>query len=183
MRVIAGQYRGRRLVTPDGLATRPTADRVKESVFNILGAGVGRQQVLDLFAGSGALGIEAISRGAAGALFLDHGKAALAAIQDNIRNLGLQAQTRVMRWNILKNLKCLMSSPQEFDLIFMDPPYASQAVAPTLMHLLASGALAPGAHLVIEHRAGERIDSRPPFVVVDQRRFGKTLVTFMDAML
>jgi 16S rRNA (guanine966-N2)-methyltransferase len=129
------------------------------------------------------LGIEAISRGATSALFLDRGKAALAAIGDNIRNLGLQDRTRVMRWNILNNLNCLMSSPQGFDLIFMDPPYGIHAVPPTLAHLLASGALAPGAHLVIEQRAGEGIESRPPFVAVDQRRFGKTLVTFMDAML
>ncbi len=183
MRVIGGQFRGRRLIAPGGLATRPTADRVKESIFNILGAGVRHKRALDLFAGSGALGIEAVSRGAASALFLDQGKPALFAIQGNIRSLGLQGQTRLIRWNILKNLNCLISFPQGFNLIFMDPPYGIDAVPPTLRHLAASGALAPDAHLVIEHRAGEGIDPAAPYVTVDQRRFGKTLVTFIDAML
>ena len=183
MRVISGKYKGRRLAAPAGKATRPTADRVKETVFNILGTDVHRKQVLDLFAGSGALGIEAISRGAASCVFIDYGKAALKAIHRNINDLDLHDQTRVIRWNILKNLNCLAKGPKVFDLVFMDPPYETDAIIPSLSHLEASGALADSAILVIEHSPREPLVPGKPFVPRDQRQIGKTLVTFIDAML
>lgn len=183
MRVISGKYKGRRLKAPAGRATRPTADRVKETVFNILGAGVRHRRVLDLFAGSGALGIEAISRQAMSTVFIDHDKAALRAIQRNIDDLGIHNQACVIRWNILKNLNCLTTRPQMFNLVFMDPPYGTDAVSPTLAHLADSGALADCALLVIEHSAREAVLVNKPFTTVDQRQIGKTLVTFIDAML
>ncbi len=176
--------KGHRLTAPKGLNTRPTADRTKESVFNILGGSVQTRQVLDLFAGTGALGIEALSRGAARAVFIDQANAALTAIRDNIRKLGLGDRTHVIRWNIIKNLKCLSPLPVSFDLVFMDPPYAAQAIPPTLDALVASGKLASGARIVIEHDARNRLESPPaPLTIIDQRRFGKTLVTFMDSVL
>jgi 16S rRNA (guanine966-N2)-methyltransferase len=176
--------KGRRLVAPAGLATRPTADRIKESVFNILGSTVQSTQVLDLFAGTGALGIEALSRGATHAVFIDQANASLAAIRSNIRNLGIADRTRVLQWNISKGLKCLSSAPQPFDLVFMDPPYESHAVAPTLAALIACGALAPTARIVIEHSVREPLGIPvAPLALIDQRRFGKTLVSFMDNMV
>ena len=184
MRVISGILKGRRLVAPAGLATRPTADRIKESVFNILAGRVRNRQVLDLFAGTGALGIEALSRGAMSALFVDQAETALAVIRRNIRNLGLEDRTRVIHWNILKNLNCLMPQRQTYDLVFMDPPYETSALTPALTALLSSGALAPSAHVVIEHSTREPI-AHPidRLILVDQRRFGKTLVSFMDTVL
>lgn len=184
MRVISGRLKGRRLIAPNGLATRPTADRIKESVFNILGERVQAKHVLDLFAGTGALGIEALSRGAKQAIFIDRARAALDAIHGNIKNLGLEDRARVIQWDILKNLNCLSSSAILFDLVFMDPPYAAQAVPPALDTLVDCGKLAPGACIVIEHSA--RISPDVPtgsLTITDQRRFGKTLVTFMDSML
>lgn len=184
MRVISGTLKGRRLVTPAGMATRPTADRIKESMFNILAGSVQAKRVLDLFAGSGALGIEALSRGAASAVFVDRAKASLSAIRRNIRDLELDDRTRVIHWNILRHLSCLISERQAFDLVFMDPPYETDAVAPALTALVSCGALAPGARIVIEHSARDPII--PPMhmlALVDQRRFGKTLVSFMDTML
>jgi len=184
MRVISGMLKGRRLVAPAGLSTRPTADRIKESVFNILGDSVQSAMVLDIFAGTGALGIEALSRGATHAVFIDQAKAALTAIRTNIRKLGISDRTRVLQWNISKGLTCLSSMPQAFDLVFMDPPYKSNAVVPAMTALLACGALAPTARIVIEHSVQEPLDMCPaPLTLTDQRRFGKTLVSFMDKMV
>lgn len=184
MRVISGELKGRRLVAPTGMATRPTADRIKESVFNILAGGIRNKRVLDLFAGTGALGIEALSRGATVAVFIDQAKAALSAIRCNIRDLKLEDRTRVIRWNILSNLNCLIVERQRFDLIFMDPPYETNAVAATVTSIVSCGALAPGARVVIEHSVNESVTAPiDTMVLADQRRFGKTLVSFMDAML
>jgi len=184
MRVISGTLKGRRLRAPAGMATRPTADRIKESVFNILGGSLLTRNVLDLFAGTGALGIEALSRGASSAVFVDQAKASLSAIRYNIRELGLEDRTRVIHWNILKNLNCLIPERDAFDLVFLDPPYETNAVAPTLTGLLSSGALASAARVVIEHSSREPIvHAMGKLVLMDQRRFGKTLVSFMDTML
>ena len=140
--------------------------------------------MLDLFAGTGALGIEALSRGATFAVFIDQAKAALSAIRHNIRELELDDRTRVIRWNILNDLNCLISERQGFDLIFLDPPYETNAVAATLTGLASCGALAPAARVVIEHSVNESITSPiEKMVLTDQRRFGKTLVSFMEAML
>jgi 16S rRNA (guanine966-N2)-methyltransferase len=171
-------------VAPRGLATRPTADRIKESVFNILGDRAQANLVLDLFAGTGALGIEALSRGAKHALFIDQAKAALTAIRNNIQKFNIDDRARVIQWNISKNLNCLASMPAAFDLVFMDPPYESHAVVPTLDALIASGTLTPGALIVIEHSVREPLETPlDPLTITDQRRFGKTLVSFMGNML
>jgi len=183
LRVISGTLKGRRLVCPPGLTTRPTADRTKESIFNILSGRFQGKRVLDLFAGTGALGIEALSRGAAFAVFIDQGRASMDTIQRNIRALGLEAHCRTVRWNIRKNLNCLRST-QPFDLVFMDPPYATDSVTPVLTSLAACGALCPGGRIVIEHNDRERIVlPTNRLELTDQRRFGKTLVSFVDAML
>lgn len=182
--MISGALKGRRLIAPAGMATRPTADRIKESVFNILTGSVQAKRVLDLFAGTGALGVEALSRGAASAVFVDQAKAALSAIRCNIRNLGLEDRTRVIQWNILKNLNCLIPDRKAFDLVFMDPPYGANAVSPALAGLLSCGTLTAGARVVIEHSSREPIvQPMGRLVLIDQRRFGKTLVSFMDSML
>jgi 16S rRNA (guanine966-N2)-methyltransferase len=184
VRVISGTFKGRRLVAPAGMAIRPTADRIKESLFNIMSGSIHDKRVLDLFAGTGALGIEALSRGAVFAVFVDRAKMALSTIRQNIQALGLDDRTRIIRWDILKGLNCLTSEQQAFDLVFMDPPYATGAVAPALTALISSNALAPGARIVIEHSAGESlVPAIDMLALVDQRRFGKTLVSFMDTVL
>jgi 16S rRNA (guanine966-N2)-methyltransferase len=184
MRVISGTLKGRRLRAPAGMATRPTADRIRESLFNILAGSIRNRRVLDLFAGTGALGIEAISRGAGSAVFVDQAKSALAAIRCNIRNLKLDDRTRVIHWNIRKNLNCLLSEPQGFDLVFMDPPYETNTVAPAIVALISCGALAPEARVIIEHSVRETIEPcADTLALVDRRRFGKTLVSFMEPML
>ncbi len=135
MRVIAGEYRGRRLKVPPGVRTRPTADRVRESLFSILGDIAGLR-VLDLFAGSGALGIEALSRGAASAVFVERDRAAAALVQANLDALGLADRGRVVRLDVLRWLEA--GSP--VDVAFADPPY-SFASWPVVAERVAAGLL------------------------------------------
>ncbi len=184
MRVIAGAYKGRRLTAPSGMATRPTADRIKESIFNILAGDIIKKRVLDLFAGTGALGIEALSRGASFAVFVDKQKAALAAIQKNIRNIGLKDRTRIVKGDLLRNIRLLQSYTQPFDLVFMDPPYEINALNPVLSLLVISGVLSQDARIVVEHSIQESVEPVPEgLILTDQRQFGKILVSFVDVVL
>jgi 16S rRNA (guanine966-N2)-methyltransferase len=124
MRIIAGEYKGRRLVAPPGTATRPTSDRVREALFSILGARVEDADVLDLFAGSGALGIEALSRGAQKATFVDNAPAALTTIRRNLE--GVQGAT-VVRRDARAFLRDARENGRQYDLVFLDPPYRQAA--------------------------------------------------------
>src|SRR5881392_796168 len=121
MRVIAGEYGGRRLQTPAGLDTRPTSDRVREALFSILGERVADARVLDLFAGSGALGLEALSRGAAEATFVDSAPAAIRALRENLAALAAEAELR--REDALRFLDGAARARRHYDLVFLDPPY------------------------------------------------------------
>lgn len=180
MRIIGGDHRGRKLRPVPGRGIRPTADRTREAVFNILGDRVWGAVVLDLFAGTGALGLEALSRGAAEAIFVDRMPAALRTLSQNIADLGLDDRTRVIRWDLSRHLAPLTKRRPPFDLVFLDPPYAKGLLGPVLSRLAAAECLAPDARLVVEHPAEES----PPETVaslrlVDRRRYGKTLVSFL----
>lgn len=181
MRVISGTARGRKLKTIDGSAVRPTADRVKEAMFNILAPRLKGAGVLDLFAGSGALGIEAISRGAQSAVFVDNNTRALAVLRRNLENCHITDSATVIQWNIRKNLKCLNAYPQAFDLVFMDPPYHLNLVSKTLAHLLPGECLAQGAAIVAEHEPGIQFDLvDSPLVQTDARRYGGNQLSFFQ---
>lgn len=184
LRIIGGELKGRKLMTVAGKTTRPTTDRVRESIFNILGDCVRGARVLDLYAGTGAMGIEALSRGAQFAFFADHHKTALAALAKNIKMCSLEGKSDSIKWNIPDNLNFLRFHSVAFDLVFMDPPYNRDMVGPTLSHLKVSECLANGARLVVEHSPLEPISTnRPEFEMADQRRYGKTLVSFLIYML
>jgi 16S rRNA (guanine966-N2)-methyltransferase len=184
LRIIGGQLRGRKLVTVPGIKTRPTAQRVRESIFDILNYRVRGAAVLDLFAGSGAMGIEALSREAESVVFAEDNPAALGALGKNIKNCLLENRARVIKWNILKNLNFVRSHKPAFNLVFIDPPYDKNMVLPTLSNLALSCCLANGAMVVIEHATLEPIAENPPgFNILDQRRYGKTLVSFLSCML
>lgn len=179
MRIISGQFRGRKLMTLKGRDVRPTADRVRESLFNILGPRPVDASVLDLFAGTGALGIEALSRGAKMAVFVDVSLRVLDVLRKNIDHCDLQQCTRTISWDIAKNLNCLNAYPHTFDLVFMDPPYNQSLVPRTIEHLLRSECLAPGALLVAEHEAeAPPLSAWPQFVCADSRRYGRTGLSF-----
>ena len=184
IRIIGGELKGRKLVTVSGLKTRPTADRVRESIFNILGDSVRGARVLDLYAGTGAMGIEALSRGAESVLFADDNKAALAALEKNIKICSLENRANSIKWNIFNNLNIIRSYTPAFNLIFLDPPYNKNMIEPTLLNLGLSRCLENGSQLTLEHSPLEPIpENLTGFKISDQRRYGKTLVSFLIYMV
>jgi 16S rRNA (guanine966-N2)-methyltransferase len=184
VRIISGHLRGRRIEAVEGRQTRPTTDRTREALFNILGPSVVDRRVLDLFSGTGALAIEALSRGAQSALLVDYNTAVLAKIRKNIAACGLTGVATVRRFDLRRRLTLLAAYPNYFDLIFMDPPYHRQLVDHTLAHLHDSGALTDKALIVAEHHVNDALTPTEPFFKLkDQRRYGKTLVSFLTYVL
>jgi 16S rRNA (guanine966-N2)-methyltransferase len=181
LRIIAGDLKGRKLRAVRGSKTRPTANRTREAIFNILAPHIPGSRVLDLYAGTGTFGIEALSRKADAAVFIDRDKDCIAVLQANLKSLCLEGQTRIIRWDVTKNLNCLNSLSPSFDLVFMDPPYLKNMIAPTLRNLHLSQSLASGARIIVEHSQREPVLAKQlPVEIADQRRYGKTLVTFLD---
>jgi 16S rRNA (guanine966-N2)-methyltransferase len=172
LRVVAGSFKGRRLVAPRGARTRPTADRVREALFSMLGE-VGGARVLDLYAGSGALGIEALSRGAESATFVDRDPRAVAAIERNLASLGLEA--RVARQDVLR---FLARTDGAFDLVFCDPPYdsATRLAGPLAERLPAL--IAEDARIVTE--SAKRNPLVLPFPLLVERTYGDTRIAIHE---
>jgi 16S rRNA (guanine966-N2)-methyltransferase len=171
MRVVAGRFGGRPLLAPRGRSTRPTSDRVREALFSILGPIEGAR-VLDLFAGSGALGIEALSRGAAETVLVDASAAAVGAIRRNLETLGAVAEVR--RQDAVAYLRSASRDARQYDLVFLDPPYRqASALGPELSTALGP-VLAPAARVVTEsdRRAPLELD----LALLDERRYGDTLI-------
>ena len=180
VRIIGGKFKGRRLRSVRGTRTRPTAERTREAIFNIIAFQLQDATVLDLFAGTGALGIEALSRGAQSAVFIDSSRATLSILRENLAGLCVESSTRVIRWDLAVNLNCLLSLPRAFDLVFMDPPYNKNLIMPALEHLHTSHAMDSDALVIVEHSIREAVDpGLLPFDVVDRRHYGKTLVSFL----
>jgi 16S rRNA (guanine966-N2)-methyltransferase len=190
MRIVGGQYRGRPLIAPPGEATRPTSDRAREAVFNVLlhavwSPGVGGARVIDLFAGSGALGLEALSRGAAFCLFVETDAAARGAIRDNAEALGrgeLFGRTRIHRRDATDLGQRPGADGPPFDLVFLDPPYGKGLGERALAELVAGGWLADGAVAVFERGADEPEPETPGFERLDNRRYGAARVFYLKAV-
>ncbi len=181
MRIVAGEYRGRELITPAGDKTRPTAARAREALFSIL-FDVREQHVLDLYAGSGALGLEALSRGATRAVFVEAGRAAQQAIKHNIESLGVSERATLLPVRTEAALSALQRFAP-FSLVFADPPWAdAQAAYALLEKLPASGLLAPATRLVLEHAAknGPKLSDKSALRPVDTRRWGDTAMTLFE---
>ena len=176
MRVVAGRYGGRRLVAPPGDATRPTSDRVRESLFSVLGPSVGGARVLDLYAGTGALGIEALSRGAGAAVFVDRAPAAIKAIRANLQALGIEAEVR--RIQARAALRAAAVAGEAYDLIFLDPPYRRPAELGRELSKALPAVLAPGARVVSESDRRDRLELSLP--LSDERRYGDTVIRIHD---
>jgi 16S rRNA (guanine966-N2)-methyltransferase len=175
VRVIAGTHRGRRLVAPAGSSTRPTSDRVREALFSILGP-VDGLAVLDLFAGSGALGIEALSRGAARAVFVERAPAALAALRANLEAIGADpTAATVLAGDARRALRTARRSRDTYDLVFLDPPYAQVRLLAGELSRALPGVLAAHARVVAESDRRSPLDIDLP--VIDERRYGDTLIT------
>lgn len=184
MRIIGGARRGKLLFTPSNLSIRPTADRVRESIFNILADQILDANVLDMFAGTGAMGLEALSRGAQHAVFIDNQPAALALIKKNIQACRWNDRADIIRWDLRQNLKCIRSPKRPFTLVFVDPPYRSQSIPAVLRHLDNSRALGIETKVIIEHAPGDFPETWPDiYDLEDRRKYGKTLVSFFRIML
>lgn len=179
MRIVGGSLRGRAIASPRHEGLRPTADRVRESLFNILAHGVegftlAGARIVDLFAGTGALGLEALSRGGAFCLFVDNEADARALIRTNIENFGLTGTTRIFRRDATELGPAGTVAP--FDIAFLDPPYGKGLGERALVALAEGGWLTPGAIIVVEERAGTEISLPPAFAEFDRRTYGDTQV-------
>jgi 16S rRNA (guanine966-N2)-methyltransferase len=176
VRIVGGKLGGRVLRAPRGAATRPTSEKVREAVFAIIGPVEG-DRVLDLFAGSGALGIEALSRGAAHATFVDAGKPALLAIRDNLRELGLESRATVIPGDAVATA-ARHAPATPWRLVFVDPPYRSDLATRAVLALPCER-LAADAVIVIEHdRRGAPPEALGSLIRTDERRYGDTLISF-----
>ncbi len=175
MRIVAGRWRGRTLQAPKGMATRPTSDRVREALFSMLTSRLGGFDdllVADLFAGSGALGFEALSRGAARCTFVEENREALAALQANARSLGAEADIRA------RSAAAIGPAHSPYDVVFMDPPYGSGLGAIALERLRKTGWVAPKSWISLETERGEQVDA-PGYAIDTERRFGKAQLALL----
>jgi 16S rRNA (guanine966-N2)-methyltransferase len=177
MRVIAGIYKGRRLKTLEGLSVRPTSDRLRETLFNILAPRIEEAHFADICAGSGAVGIEALSRGARQVTFIESSLKAARIISENLRNCGIREGYRVINRDALRALKNLEKA--QFDVIYFDPPYDSEIYTPVMWLIAKQDLLAEGGVLIVEHRRQTPLlpnyDRLRPYRQVAQ---GESLLTF-----
>ena len=183
MRIIAGKFRGKALLSPTDESIRPTSDRAREAMFNILASRIGVHldglKVLDLFAGTGALGLEALSRGAASAVFVDIGAEARGIIRDHVEAFGAGGITKLLRRDATELGFAGTMGP--FDLVFLDPPYGKGLGEKALASLAAGGWLAKDATIVLEEGAEVTLDLPPGFAVDDRREYGAAAVYFIGA--
>jgi len=180
MRIISGICRGRKLISPKGMEIRPTSDRIKESVFNILGPRVKNALVLDLFAGTGALGLEALSRGAFRAVFVDKSAASCSIIQHNIDHCRFFGQSHVLRLDIFSRPLPLSVTSCSFDLVFVDPPYHKNHVRTLFEHYPISSLLSVSGIVVAEHAAKETLpDLLNGLDIFRQKKYSGTTVSFL----
>jgi 16S rRNA (guanine966-N2)-methyltransferase len=185
LRIVGGTWRGRRLEAPEGLAVRPTGDRTREALFNILESGklakdgglslLRDARVLDAFAGTGALGLEALSRGAARASFVESLAPAIEALKANIAALDADDRARVFTQDVLT----LPRAGEAHDLVLMDPPYNQGFAAPALSRLAEAGWIAPGAIIVVEQMKDEDLEPPEGFELLEERRYGKAKLAFL----
>ena len=182
MRIVAGSAKGRTLLTPSSdRITRPTADRVRETLFNVLGQSLEPVAVLDLYAGTGALALEALSRGAASAVLVEQDREASGLCRQNAEQLGFKDRARVLPVPVARALKTLEGEGATFPLVFADPPYALQVLVSTL-EALSNGLVPPEGLVVFEHGKREEAPEQVGrFTREDQRRFGDTLASLYRA--
>ena len=180
MRIITGKARGLKLTTPKNMDVRPTSDRVKESLFNIIGTKIVGTHVLDLFAGTGNLGLEAWSRGAAKIVFIDESQASLQLVRSNIAKAKAEKETTVIKGNAVKVIADLAARGERFDFIFCDPPYNKGLPAQIIEQVAKYDIVAPGGYLVVEHSQHEILPELPlKLEIIRSEKYGETLISFL----
>lgn len=182
MRIIAGEFRGRRLLDPADRATRPVTDRVKQSIFDVLGARLEEAQVYDVFAGTGSFGLEALSRGAAGCVFFERHRPAVERLERNIRTLGVELSCRVVTGDLFRLSQGELASLPRAEVIFFDPPYPYLRDRPDELRRLLrrfAGALEGDGRIVFRHEKGMEFETGLP--VRDEREWGSMRVRFLSS--
>ncbi len=181
MRIIAGNYRGRLLTTGNDLTVRPTTDRVKQTIFDILSARIEFEgiNVLDLFAGSGSLGLEALSRGASAVTFVEKAKKSLILAERNIKNLGCELESTLYQADVFWYLK---NTKQSYDLAFADPPYKLEMIETIPERVFESSVLKENGYLVMEHSKGTVAELNPSHYEITRKPFGQTVVLILKKL-
>ncbi len=178
MRVIAGSAKGTRLKTPKGMAVRPTSDRVKEALFSMLGLRINESLFLDLYAGSGAIGIESLSRGARACVFVDHKKENISLIKENLNKTRLTEKARLIPVDAQKTVLKLAREGFKADLVYLDPPYACKDIARVVQSIFSYQVIDQNGLLVVEHDTKNR-QWTEDFPVTREKRYGDTCLTFI----
>lgn len=180
MRIITGKARGLKLTTPKNMDVRPTSDRVKESLFNIIGTKIVGTHVLDLFAGTGNLGLEAWSRGAAKIVFIDESQASLQLVRSNIAKAKAEKETTVIKGNAVKEIADLAARGERFDFIFCDPPYNKGLPAQIIEQVAKYDIVISGGYLIVEHSQHESLSELPlKLEIIRSEKYGETLISFL----
>lgn len=181
MRIVAGDFGGRRLKAVPGMQTRPTTDKVKEAVFNIIGPYFDGGQSLDLFAGSGGLSIEAVSRGIEHAVLIDRQYAAIKTINDNVAVTKTPERFEVIKGDALRVLDRLVAQQARFDLVFLDPPYAKQQIVKDIQQCAQLGLLNPGCRIICETDQQAQLPAElPGFKLIRHQDYGITVITIYE---
>ena len=180
MRIITGKARGLKLTTPKNMDVRPTSDRVKESLFNIIGTKIVGTHVLDLFAGTGNLGLEAWSRGAEKVVFIDESQASLQLVRSNIAKAKAEKETTVIKGNAVKAIADLAARGERFDFIFCDPPYNKGLPAQIIEQVAKYDIVISGGYLIVEHSQHESLSELPlKLEIIRSEKYGETLISFL----
>lgn len=179
MRVIAGRARGCALVAPEGLSTRPTADRIKESLFNIIQAELSDIRFLDLFAGSGSIGIEALSRGASKAVFVDNSRESISTINKNLQKTRLTENAAVLQMDIWQAIDFLSKKGETFHIVYMDAPYKKDFVTKTLEMIVKGNILKKDGFIIVEQGFDENLPDVSGLTVYREKKYSKTTIVFL----
>lgn len=179
MRVIAGAAKGHKLQTIEGLETRPTTDRIKETLFNIIAFDLPECTFLDVFSGSGAIGIEALSRGAKKAVFVEQSPLCQKVISENLAHTRLQERAEVMQNDVLMALDKLTAKQESFDMIFMDPPYAAGMVKPTLEKIVAGNLLRQNGYIIVERSSQIPLEQVKGLYLEKEKKYKTTVISFL----
>lgn len=186
LRIISGNLKGRKISSLPGLSTRPTSEKVREAIFNIIGHDIKETSFLELYAGTGAISIEAMSRGANRAVLIENSQTATEIIRKNIEHCGIADKAKLIKWDIEQNLNCIKDMDNKFDMVFIDPPYEKNLVKKTLKHLSLCGSIETDAYIIIQHSKDEPIDLKGLeefFSLEKDRRYGKNIVSILRYMV
>lgn len=179
MRVISGKCRGTHLMAPEGMETRPTTDRIKETLFNMIAFDLPECEFLDLFSGSGAIGIESLSRGAKRAVFVDQGEKALACIKSNLEKTKLTANAKVIGKNVLESIGMLGRNHEVFDIIFLDPPYALEEIDRILEAIEKNNLLNEAGYIILERSTNSIVKLPQSLVLWKEKQYRTTTLSFI----